>query len=907
MITVKVGDTPLYIPKETTLVLEQSNNVFSDDGIISDIIWSFEIPAKPNQAILGAVQYLYCSGNRRYDCEVAVDGILILSGYLYIQSSKDETRLTCGIVANSFGTGFGDKKLKENNYGSPVVISETEEGHQAGWRQFLLGSLTANSIYKFFPFVDSKFYKDNEEYGMYNGSESPLANTFVKDKGYTIGYVNRLFFTKPTSSTVAIVEDDITQKRGCRLFNKTNQSAQNGYCFAPAIRLDWLIKKVFSSAGLEVGGSFFQSQEIKRLFIQSMCAMDGSSIQYDKENMLTLSGIDSVGNNGNGQNFTVEEIGSATKKSFYNRKPVVLKANYSLRLDKSDLHSSIWQDVDRYDEDDNPIYTYHETNDVYAIMICKRSGYTWPKYRMKVEVPNGGDPFIYGTMKSISQITDEAEQGLLLHDLHWREMLYVKNGWMKVKFWREALGVVYNDNFVRQVTPLTPADCYFLQITPSRGYRMSYDEESDYIKGEASIPNTFTSSIEGSGNKYRPMHNINEECCIRLVKFNVHSYQGHNLEIEPVSGNNYKVESEEYGRLEYLSGFEVLGNVDVGLFDPSLNIFSRVLDWKKHLPNLSNGEFLSVISKAFGLAMFVNPISKQAQLSFFSDVWKTSCLDISEWVTNKERLEYSPKEYKVSFSPTLGEDKTTKENIIEERKTKESTPSAFMNLNKHAFILNEAAYRQANIEERVYSWKACAGDSRQLEAGIVGAENTEEVGIDICIPNMTYADEGVSGTEEKYLCQIEQEGCSPMLDKEYTGEFPLIIQQYNGQRQITAGESQLYIEDANPTIYNQDGTENTDACSLSTVGKRSIGEKWLKQVYDFLGDCDQYRLTAYVPSWVFCKIMDTLRPQSGNLASHKRWIYCNGQKFIPTKISSEISDHKTIIVTIECAAPHIDL
>ena len=152
MITISVDNKPLFIPADTAIVFEQNNNLLGDDGICADIAWSFELPAEPNQRILGTVQYVYSCGNRRYSCEIAVDGIPISRGELYVQGTKDEKRLTCGFVGNTFGIGFGQKMLRENNYGEDVVISETIGNHQSGWRQFLKGSLADSSVYKFFLF-----------------------------------------------------------------------------------------------------------------------------------------------------------------------------------------------------------------------------------------------------------------------------------------------------------------------------------------------------------------------------------------------------------------------------------------------------------------------------------------------------------------------------------------------------------------------------------------------------------------------------------------------------------------------------------------------------------------------------------------------------------------------------------
>ena len=914
MITISINHKPLFIPADTAIILEQNNNLLGDDGICADLVWSFEVPAEPNQRILGTVQYTCSSGNRRYDCEIAVDGIPISRGELYVQSTRDEKRLTCGIVANTFGIGFGDRKLKENDYGSDLVISETESGHQAAWRTFLKNSLTSN-IYRFFLFYDSKFYKDNDDYGYYLDKLSPLVeNTSENLAG---GYVNRLFFSTSlqiasldghaTETVSALIEDPDTAHRGCRIFNARKiRGKQNGYCFAPALRLDWLVRKVVENATLSASGTFFDAPEIQKLYSQSLCAMDGNATQYGSENMLLLSNIKKVANNGDGQSFIYDQMKDSTQKSFYNNKPVNLYANYSLLLDRSQLDNQTYQDYDRYDEDDNPVYTYHEKRDVYAIMICKRSGYTFPHYRMKVEVPNDGDPFIYGEMKSISQITTEAEQGLLLHDLHWNNMLYVKNGWMKVKFHRKTAGVTYNDNFIRQVAPIIPADCYFLQITPSRSYPMENEAAGQYVRGEKRVPTTFTGHIENSGNTYRPLYNCNEEMCIRLVKFKVHSYKGWNLTITPVSGNSYKVESQEYGYLEELTDFTVLPNAGVGIFDPSLNIFSNLLEWRKHVPNLSNGEFLNTICQAFGLSLFTNPMTRQLQLNFFTDTLKGSFFDISQWVSSKERLEYSPKQYHVSFTPTLGSSNVSDDNLLDPVRSRAELPSPLMNIGKHIFVEKEAAFRGSEINEdkATFTWPQKAGDSRPLIAGATSAEETEEISISIGIPNMTDPDE-FSGVEvdEKHICQVEQEGCSPLLDKEYSGEFPLVLMQEKGWGYLPGG---IRFAEANPTEYSTK-TIGVNKLSTSTAGNNSIGERWLRPVYDLLGNCDRYRLVAHLPPWAFLKVMATLQPQEGTPSQQVRFIQCDGLRILPVKMSFEFGTSQYVIATIECAAPHVEL
>ena len=164
MITIKVGGTPLYIPKDTTLVLEQHNNSFDIDNITSDVIWTFDLPAKPNARALNQAHYINISNHKRYRCEISFAGVVVSNGYLFVQSVVDEKTISCGVVLDGLGEEFGNRKLKENDYGDDVVISQPTdslEQHRTNWYNFLTGSLNANSIYKFFLFCCEKFYKNN--------------------------------------------------------------------------------------------------------------------------------------------------------------------------------------------------------------------------------------------------------------------------------------------------------------------------------------------------------------------------------------------------------------------------------------------------------------------------------------------------------------------------------------------------------------------------------------------------------------------------------------------------------------------------------------------------------------------------------------------------------------------------
>lgn len=888
MITISVGGTPLFIPEDTALVLEQNNAALSDDGITADIVWTFEIPAEPNQRILGAVQYLWSSGNRRYECELAVDGVPISRGYLYVQSSSDERTLQCGMVANNFTVGFGEKMLRENDYGDDVVIATTEENHKSGWRTFLLESLKQHSIYKFFLFIDSKFYDDNEDYGYFDNKISPLVNDNREDKGFTFNFVNRLFWHYTSwaqwfiDGQKAIQEENDSSKRGMRLFNKASTGKQNGYCFAPALRLDWLVRKVLANAGLSSRGTFFKSEEIKRLYSQSMNAMDGDVYQYGVKTWLHVGGNISLFNS------TIEkaqqfEVDSDSQQHTSFGWGTGVNFGFRMLLPEEELVRN-YTGADRCE-----VTEYHGKilDEIYALAVGTADS-TFPTIRLRslsFMEADGTPGFLYGRMLTNAEILSRLDITDYCSIVEFDEF---SNG---------SCRVMYNNIFDHHgyIRFYQSTNCTLVQLTRSNGKNVFFRGGlGGYTEGNVKP-------------RFKPPTDTSTPLYVRLVKCSVISADEDIYVYNKASNGNYnqhKAKLRNYGELEYLTEYEIQDSLTLDTTDTPLNIFSNALRWKEHVPNLSNGEFLAKICEAFGLSMFVNPMTREIQLDFFRDVMKGASFDISQWVTGKERQEYAPKKYTISFKQTIGKKEVAEKNVIDPVPDKLSLPTAVVRKNKHTFVQNELANRRSTQEEKTskFRWEQVGGDTRLLTAGAPDAKESEDVEIDVNIPNMAYADEW-STEADKYICQVESQGCSSLLDEDYNGEFDMVLQQYRGRRSIIGN---IYIEDSNPTIYDQEGDEVDNAINLSAVGKRSIGEMWLKPLYDMKGDSDRYRIVAHLPAWAFLQVMATLQPQEGSIYEQKRWILCDGIRIMPTRISSELSGRDTVICTIEGVAPHTD-
>lgn len=867
MITISVDNKPLFIPADTAIVFEQNNNLLGDDGICADIAWSFELPAEPNQRILGTVQYVYSCDNRRYSCEIAVDGIPISRGELYVQGTKDEKRLTCGFVGNTFGIGFGQKMLRENNYGEDVVISETIGNHQSGWRQFLKGSLADNSVYKFFLFADEKFYGNNEDWGYHSNQLSGLQNNRRADQFHK--YVNRLFFSQDLQT---IYENSENSMQGVRLFNTAGNGRVNGYAFAPAIKLVWLIGKVFENAQLRPTGSFLSNTDIARLFSQSLCAMDGDGSQYGVNAWLTVNGQVTPGYSTiqNGLSFNSDAAtGMFTSFGWGNN----VSIGFKLPLDPNDcVHDGT-------------------TEEIFALLIGTADAAN-PSLRMRLSwTESDGTPvFKYGRAMTTTEIKQQIDDDP--DDVHLVHAWSVGNGTCNMEYYGTWGALITHKKTVGMIHTTNST---LVQLTSSLGKNVSFPSETEgYLEG--SVLQRITNDVSSLRQQF-----------VRLVKCKVKTYRG---DIGcPWTLDKMSIGS--YGIWETLSDYEYITTAVTDTTGSVLNIFRNVLQWKEHVPDLSNGEFLNTICKAFGVQLYANPMTRTVQLDFFSDMAKGGIIDISEWVTGKERLEYAPKKYKVTLESVRGGSDIADRNILDAVTTAEELPAAGEKRGKHAFVRNENLYRRSEQEEdngtKRDVWGQAGGNNIPLETGADNAEEEEDVEMKIGVPNMRITDRLMT---PKYICEVDKGGCSPLFDEDFDGRFDMVLMQYRGKREVNldsnGGVASAYIEDANPTHYNANGT--TAGClSLTATGTNSIGEKWLRPVYDLLGNCDRYRLVAHLPSWVFFKVMATLQPQDGTPSQQVRYIQCDGLRILPVKISSELSGRPTVVCTIEGIKPHIEV
>jgi|GEM_PF-1895607 len=286
MIEIRIEGQLLYIAKDTNLQLEVQNSAFSVNRIEGDIVFTFDVPATENDLVFKHARFVYVQRCKKYACTVSISGVEIAFGDLYLQKAT-ATSYSCGLVINPFPIDFSENKLSQNDYGDDYIISTTTDGLKTGWLNMLTKSLKENSILKFPLFIDTVFYGSaNKDFGWFllstdttpPGNQSGFqASINTNDKvGLDRCYVNRLF----TNGEGSVIEA-LSGNRGVRVFNDNALNNPNSFAFAPAIQLLWILENVIKTGGYQMIGNFKEDDCIKKIYSQSLRALDGLDSQTE--------------------------------------------------------------------------------------------------------------------------------------------------------------------------------------------------------------------------------------------------------------------------------------------------------------------------------------------------------------------------------------------------------------------------------------------------------------------------------------------------------------------------------------------------------------------------------------------------------------------------------------------------
>lgn len=846
MIEILVSGHPLALPDSLSLTLEQAAPWADPSNITSDIVWTFDIPAEPNALLLDNAQAVIVSHHRRYSCQLFFASQLIASGYLYIQETTDEQQLSCGITFNPFQVGWSDAPLAHTIQEPDVEIATSLANYKDRWRAFLASTLEPDSDIKFFLLADNKVSIDS--HGYFRNRRSPLQARDVQN--IFISYLNRLFvdsrgYIIDKDKRLPLVSADV---QGLRIFNDAVGSNEgqkfNGYFFLPALRLTHILRLLFRHSGISAFGSFLSSKDISRLFIQSLCAMDGDRWQYPDHDHISLSNSTPHGLDDNKACRTFS-VGSSTANYFDNSgtvEPPQLSLHLYLPVDDIARNiPSTWHSFDFYDE-------------AYFLLIST------------IDLPIEDIP------RDRYKTTFDFEP-----NRHYA--------------WGSIDGGYLDSRAV--FTPNLKAD--LIQLTPTKGNPLP-DPLFVEDKGMEVTVNADTSFL------FRFVRE--DRLRLRIVKARVYSTQSAYI-ITPDNQPGYPRLAtwdtaisgdarDTYSRLE---------NIQVVDSDTPSNIFARYFRLSQHLPDLTNSQLLSSLCQFFALAPWIGSDS-QIQLSFFSDVFSAQSVVIDSLVTSVRKQYADQRQYTYSVSYTDSSRDIPQTSKLDPVDSFGHLPSAANNHGRYCLVEAENRFYHSvrSSDDDTYYWEPASANDAVLTVG--SGDEATDIRPDITIPLMRTVDAAYT---HKYLCDMAVDITSPLLSDNFDGKFPLVLNQYRGRRTLALNNSgstllteyqSAAIEYANPTNLNPDGTVDTDFISLTPTGTRSVGELWQQPYLDFLANKEDVEFTAMLPASAFFTLLQLMRPQHEPNSRQVRWITYRNQRYLPSRIVYTLTSSEYVRATI---------
>lgn len=884
MLEILIGGKPLWIAEGTAITMEQSSSLFDIDNMCSEVVWTFDVPAGRNAELLGQVHYSVVGAYRSYGCQLRYDGVLFGSGRLYVQVVTDEETVSCGVVVSDVAEGWGERLLRDDEGWERREIATSLAEHEAGWKEFLKESAREDSDTRFFLFADDEF-TDDEEFGYYANRYSSLQDVVFRedaDDCYLFTkWVNRLFFDGGMNP----IDNTSNTGQGMRVFNRMRLGGKSGgYHFCPALRLERLVRTALAATGYTAVGNFLADARVRRLFHQSLNAMDGDVTQYG------YGGIEASGASGGrydegltdaaevvvgGERCNVIELdgtaGSLAVNIYLDVSQLARGQEVTGEAGAEGIGFDLWDEAYYLlmlpaDRDVPEHFWLWRDSGGWAYMI----GSDGVAGTIAGGFGTGGNPFQILNMQTVQDVEvvrltgTEAGAGL------------DSGGWV-------ACQIDYGRR-----TSLSGGYRVVVVKVKVRTTAMAY-----IVVGMYQAP--------GGGYEY------GGDCAWR----------------------------NDRSRLEWVT---VESAADLGTeqaVEAGFNIYKREYREADYVPEMTNSDFLKTLARTFGLAVWFAPFGKRVEMSFFADMVDAGALDVTEWVVGEKKEAYAEGHYEVVLPTVRKQQDMDERRVGPEVATRAQLPAARGEKNRAVMVKAENAYhvsvKMKRDERYGFEWDLRYGNDARL---VVGDETAEmvEVKPNVKIPNMRVVDG--NGTA-KYVMEVPQKGGSPLLDADYDGRCELILTQDTGRGVVVGSDNDYCVRQmlmdgdveqpllggiggvgwiepyreamycaANPTCYNADGSVEEGMITLAAAGERSVGELWLRELYDFLAHKETFELVLRLPVTAFLRLHRLMEPQEGEPREQERWIYYKGRRFLPSRISYQFRSG-LVEATVTCHRRHL--
>ena len=923
MLDIIVNGRKIAIRRGTAIQVELNNNIFSTDGIEGDVAYSFDVPAAHNDLIFDSARFVYVQRRRKYDCTILLAGTPIGNGNLYVTKATKDT-YSCEVAVNAFPDGWRDRKLRDNDYGDDIIISDSYAAHKANWLNFLQNTLADDSVVKFPLFLDEDYYSDNEDFGMWAGHANYPMGPIL---GYNrpSKFVNRLSFYvdgNDTPHVTAEPTDDLNNQERVewRIFNDTVMISEdsgdgsiterkelNQFSFAPAIKLSFIFHHLLRSLGYQIKGNFTANNDFKALFHQSLRSMDGTFADYSAD-------------------YKYSEIECDDDISSFARSTNPMQAwSYlvPLSLITPDDNCVELQSLSQHNVLFRPLYPGNY------------------KFQIELEFNNTESPVI-GRVSS-GDYTGNYNYYCI------RLTVMKHNGTRSDAVGRNSDNYTIRPLYVADGGTTSDDDILYDQI----GYLAN-----NYVGGNAGTAIQIDRDTTAGTARFKVQFYVDITSSDLSHDFEFHFSKSSVKNVEHfIDDNFYNVDAPS---VSWGGGHVAYGKCKMHCYityKPASNgienIYTNRLHYASHVPDITNTEFISTLRNMFGLAVFTDSIAKKMEFSFIKDILVASSLDLTKEVLNEESaIERGSCKLLKYHIPPLSSGESSDGTMLDEVTYRWELPDAEDEVGDYRLVRSENKYMRSMKEEDAYKnwkfeWRENGGNNETL---IVGgqdqAEGEESLSMNVRIPHIdrmmhwkfdtamlyTYGSHTSQDDAAIYSRPLDfpiiAGACGSFLNE---GDFdqPFILLRYRGWATIPYSQyiswqsngrmSHVYFKNfsegdrcyelMSPVCYdNSNGIGNrVPGNDLTATGEHSIGEVYVKPWLKLLSNYEKITYRFLLPPAKLLEVIQLLRPQDAAPSQQVRWIFVENIRVLPIRMTFEIVEGKDQILTeIECAKPVMD-
>lgn len=921
MLDIIVNGQRIAIERGTSIQVEFNSSIFSTDGIEGDVAYSFDVPAAPNDLIFESARFVYVQRRRKYACTILLAGTPIGNGNLYVTKATKDT-YSCELAVNAFPDGWRDRKLRDNDYGDDIIISDNYANHKQNWLDFLQSTLAADSIVKFPLFLDEDYYDDNEDFGFFEGFATyPIGP--VKNYDKTAKFVNRLSFYIDANNDPHVTDAPIDDLNGqerveWRIFNKMNyiskanstgtiseRKERNQFSFTPAIRLSFIFRKVMEASGYKICGNFITNADFLQLWHQSLQSMDGTYADYASE--YAFSELTRYEDTRSYSSPSQTEIPFVLEPSERDCVELAVITNHqpTISYDRR-CFKHLYPGTYRYQ------ITVRFNGGFFAQIVPTNyqyeNSYSYTVMRLRVHCEDSDNPVGFGCTPSSYTIrplySDEYPVGSYTP--------------------RSRKGVLYDEVGYKKNDPIgTRAGGAFQahKIGDTDIYEVSVDFYADI-------------DLDNVGKIY-----IIETEYITLPNVE-HFIEQNNDWILAIGSPFGHLASELDCKITYSPETQSCEN-----------IYTNHLHYGDHMPDKTNSEFLSALCNLFGVALFCDSIEHKMELSLICDILKSKTINLTNFIlTNETSIGSQEKKlYTYTIPPLISGGSIGK--ILPEITYRWEFNEAGLEYGNSVLVRSENKYMTSVKEGDSYlnwkfEWRDNGGNNEELAVG-ENDDNEGETKVEVAVKiphldRMMHWDYGISrddmivdygshtshDTSDLFSRPIDfpiiSGRCGSFLN-DSDAEMDLILLRYRGWGVIpynfyvlwkigqdnhiyikNFSEGDRYYERMSPVCYdNSNGIGNrVPGNDLTATGEHSIGEVYVKPWLQLLSNYEKITYRFLLPPAKLLEVIRLFRPQNAAPENQVRWIFVENVRVLPIRMTFEIVEGKDQILTeIECAKP----